>query len=55
MRLRRIVLGAVDVVQGGNCYDNAVMKNFFGHLNTEMYYGEHFANAKKFILVQSGD
>lgn len=26
----------------GNCYDNAVMENFFGHLKAEMYHGEHF-------------
>ena len=25
-----------------NCYDNAVMENFFGHLKTEMYHGEVF-------------
>lgn len=23
----------------GNCYDNSVMKNFFGILKQEMYYG----------------
>jgi len=32
----------------GNCYDNAVMENFFGHLKTEMYHGEHFASVKEF-------
>ena len=26
----------------GNCYDNAVMENFFGHLKSEMFHGEHF-------------
>lgn len=26
----------------GNCHDNAVMENFFGHLKSEMYHGEHF-------------
>ncbi|CAB0780004.1 hypothetical protein FRC0151_02352 [Corynebacterium diphtheriae] len=31
-----------------NCYDNAVMENFFGHLETEMYYGEHFASVDEF-------
>ncbi|MFM7029788.1 MAG: transposase, partial [Micrococcales bacterium] len=25
-----------------NCYDNAVMENFFGHLKTEMFHGEVF-------------
>jgi putative transposase len=28
----------------GNCYDNAVMENFFGHLKSEMFYGEHFTS-----------
>ncbi len=23
----------------GNCYDNGVMENFFGHLNAETYHG----------------
>lgn len=32
----------------GNCYDNAVMENFFGHLKTEMYHGEHFATVEEF-------
>lgn len=27
----------------GNCFDNSVMENFFGHLKSEMYHGEHFA------------
>lgn len=32
----------------GNCYDNAVMENFFGHLKTEMYHGELFASVEEF-------
>ncbi len=35
----------------GNCYDNAVMENFFGHLKAEMYYGEHFASLDEFSLA----
>ncbi|CAB0669032.1 hypothetical protein CIP107570_02254 [Corynebacterium diphtheriae] len=31
-----------------NCYANAVMENFFGHLKTKMYYGEHFASVDEF-------
>lgn len=31
-----------------NCYDNAVMENFFDHLETKMYYGEHFASVDEF-------
>ena len=26
----------------GNCYDNAVMENFFGHLKSELLYLEEF-------------
>ncbi|MCW1087748.1 IS3 family transposase, partial [Streptococcus anginosus] len=36
--------GIQSMSRKGNCYDNAVMENFFGHLKTEMYYGEHFAS-----------
>lgn len=32
----------------GNCYDNAVMENFFGHLKSEMYHGETFASIEEF-------
>ena len=32
----------------GNCYDNAVMENFFGHLKSEMYHGERFISVKEF-------
>ncbi|MGQ3385011.1 IS3 family transposase [Glutamicibacter sp. TV12E] len=28
----------------GNCFDNSVMENFFGHLKSEMFHGEHFAD-----------
>lgn len=33
----------------GNCYDNAVMENFFGHLKAEMYHGEYFASIEALI------
>ena len=36
--------GVQSMSRKGNCYDNAVMENFFGHLKTEMYYGEYFAS-----------
>ncbi|ERJ45505.1 transposase, partial [Corynebacterium pseudodiphtheriticum 090104] len=32
----------------GNCYDNAVMENFFGHLKSEMYHGESFTSVEEF-------
>ena len=33
----------------GNCLDNSVMKNFFGRLKVEMYYGEKFESVDAFI------
>lgn len=32
----------------GNCYDNAVMENFFGHLKSELIYLEEFENVEEF-------
>ena len=34
----------------GNCYDNAMMENFFGLLKTEMFYGRKFRDAKHLIF-----
>ena len=34
--------GVQSMSRKANCYDNAVMENFFGHLKTEMYHGEVF-------------
>ena len=31
----------------GNCYDNAVMENFFGHLKSEMFHGERFRDLEE--------
>ncbi|VEA66741.1 Integrase core domain [Serratia plymuthica] len=31
----------------GNCLDNAVMENFFGHLKAELYYLQHFDNVEQ--------
>lgn len=31
-----------------NCYDNAVMENFFGHLKAEMYHGVRFNSVDEF-------
>ena len=33
----------------GNCYDNAIMENFFGLLKNEMFYGRKFRNAQQLI------
>lgn len=35
----------------GNCLDNAVMENFFGHLKEEMYHHTRYANPKSFIAA----
>ncbi|MDK7750698.1 IS3 family transposase, partial [Brevibacterium sp. UMB10442] len=40
--------GKVSMSRKGNCYDNAVIENFFSHLKTEMYHGETFNNIKEF-------
>lgn len=33
----------------GNCLDNAVMENFFGHLKSEMLYNNFFVSKEEFI------
>jgi len=33
----------------GNCLDNAVMENFFGHLKSELFYLQKFASMEHFI------
>ena len=40
--------GVQSMSRKGNCYDNAVMENFFGHVKTEMYHGESCADLAKF-------
>ena len=45
--------GTQSMSRKGNCYDNAVMENFFGHLKAEMYHGEFFANVDQ--LCQAVD
>ncbi|AKK02737.1 transposase [Corynebacterium epidermidicanis] len=40
--------GVQSMSRKGNCYDNAVMENFFGHLKTEMYHGETFTSLDDF-------
>ena len=43
--------GVQSISRKANCYDNAVMKNFFGHLRTEMYHGEVFNTVEEFTQV----
>lgn len=33
----------------GNCYDNSVMENFFGHLKSELIYLETFNSTEHFV------
>lgn len=33
----------------GNCYDNSVMENFFGHLKAEMFHGEQFGSVEELV------
>ena len=33
----------------GNCYDNSVMENFFGHLKSELLYLQEFNSVEHFI------
>lgn len=40
--------GVQSMSRKGNCYDNAVMENFFGHLKAEMYHGESFTSLDEF-------
>lgn len=46
------LIESIDGVQSmsrkGNCYDNAVIENFFGHLKSEMYHGETFTSIEEF-------
>lgn len=45
--------GTQSMSRKGNCYDNATIENFFGHLKTEMYHGENFASVSE--LCQAVD
>lgn len=47
-RLIKSIGGVQSMSRKGNCYDNAVMENFFGHLKAEMYHGEHFTTLNQF-------
>ena len=40
--------GVQSMSRKANCYDNAVMENFFGHVKTEMYHGEVFDTVAEF-------
>ena len=35
----------------GNCYDNAVAENFFGHLKSELFYGNRFDTIEEFTAA----
>ena len=40
--------GVQSMSRKANCYDNAVMENFFGHVKAEMYHGEVFDTVEEF-------
>lgn len=40
--------GVQSMSRKANCYDNAVMENFFGHMKAEMYHGEVFDTVAEF-------
>lgn len=40
--------GVLSISGKGNCYDNAGIENFFGHLKSEMSHGESFNNLDEF-------
>ena len=40
--------GVQSMSRKANCYDNAVLENFFGHVKTEMYHGEVFDTVAEF-------
>ncbi|MBG9244830.1 IS3 family transposase [Corynebacterium belfantii] len=40
--------GVQSMSRKGNCYDNKVMENFFGHLKSEMYHGVSFSSVEEF-------
>lgn len=40
--------GVQSMSRKGNCYDNSVMENFFGHLKSEMYHGVSFNSVEEF-------
>ncbi len=46
--------GVQSMSRKANCYDNAVMENFFGHLKTEMYHGEVFDSIEEFNQAIDG-
>ncbi|CAB0654468.1 IS3 family transposase [Corynebacterium diphtheriae] len=54
----RDLITSIDGIQSmsrkGNCYDNAVMENFFGHLKSEMYHGESFDGLEHFRQALDG-
>jgi len=51
----RALLGDAQAVQSmsrkGNCYDNAVMENFFGHLKAEMFHHNRFDTVEDFATA----
>lgn len=54
----RVLLSDAEATQSmsrkGNCYDNAVMENFFGHLKSELFYCNRFDTVEAFTTALDG-
>ena len=46
--------GVQSMSRKANCYDNAVIENFFGHLKAEMFHGESFNSATDLMEAIDG-
>jgi putative transposase len=47
-----ILLFPESMSRKGNCYDNAVIENFFGILKSEFLYTQEFENIEQFKVVE---
>ena len=43
--------GIQSMSRKGNCWDNAVMENFFGHMKAEMFHGRCFTSTDELITA----
>lgn len=51
-QLRLVNAGAMQSMsRKGNCLDNAVMENFFGHLKEEMFHHTHYPDVDTFVVA----
>ena len=43
--------GIQSMSRKGNCWDNAVMENFFGHMKAEMFHGRYYASTDELVTA----